>query len=111
VEAYKAVYDHADFQPGFRELCDQRNVEALDLGLDALRQVAKMTEELLQAASARTLTAQVVASEPDETMGRLYGAVSESGAVETIELFRDLDAALKWLGIEHFPVHLLEDPE
>ncbi len=109
IDAYVAIFDHPDFEPGMDELSDMRRVEALDYQLDALKRVADITERRLGAAGVSMRTAHVIGSEFNEGLSRLYGAITELGDSETVNRFKTLKEGLAWLSRPDFPHRLIDD--
>jgi hypothetical protein len=84
----------SDFNPDYDEISDLRAVTSIDMSMPQTRTLAR--RKIYSPKSRRA----IVASDPAIFgMGRLWGAHAELAQDVQIQVFYDLSAALKWLGI------------
>ncbi|MEO8201142.1 MAG: hypothetical protein ABI679_11520 [Gemmatimonadota bacterium] len=81
------------FQPTFSQLSDLRDAERLELDTFTVRRLAAISP--FGAGSRRAL---VVSSDLAFGMARMFQTLRE-GNGEELQVFRDIDAALDWLGL------------
>jgi hypothetical protein len=93
-EHYRLIRADPAFDPSFCQLADLRAVERIDLDPGALR-----SEALAPIFAPMSRRAFVGSSDVQFGMARMYGIYSE-GAQQLINVFRDLDRAMDWLGLD-----------
>lgn len=86
---------------GRRELIDLREVEASDVTTEAIRQVAGAFRSQ-DKTHYETRVALVAASDLGFGLGRMYQAFRDDAPIH-LQVFRELEKALAWLGIERVP--------
>lgn len=89
------------FKPHFSQLCDMRDVTEIRTDAEGIREVAALNP--FGAGSRRAL---VVGSDVVFGMARMYQILNETSPDE-FEIFRDVDEALKWLGVASAKAELL----
>jgi len=89
------------FKPDFNQLCDFRDVTEVRADAAAIRELAALNP--FGAGARRAL---VVSSDVVFGMARMYQILTETSPDE-FEVFRDLDEALKWLGVADEKAELL----
>jgi len=92
-EHARALRADPRFRPDFRQLGDLRGITTLDATRAGIRQLAELSP--FGAGARRAI---VVGSEVAFGMARMYELMRGEGQDE-VEVFRDLPAALDWLGI------------
>ena len=93
VAHYRDLASDPDFDPGFVQLIDLRNVERIDMSFAAVRSVA---ERPVFAAGQRR--AILVSNTEQFGVARMYGSLCAFEG-EVVDVFRELEAAARWLGI------------
>lgn len=89
------------FKLNFNQLCDYRDVKEIRADAAAIRELAALNP--FGAGARRAL---IVSSDVVFGMARMYQILTESSPDE-FEVFRDLDEALKWLGVADEKAELL----
>jgi len=107
LQVYTDIFGHADFKPGFFELCDLRNTLTMDINIGALQAVSDMTEKAHHDGAQMTRIAYLVNKEMNALICKLYGVVAESGNTETTGRFYNVREALAWLSIPDFPTEYI----
>jgi hypothetical protein len=87
----RAVAKHPDYSPAFKHLIDCTQVEAFEISADLTRSVAQ--KKLF---SSRSCCAIVAPQDHIYGMARMF-ELQHSGSVQ---VFRDLASAEKWLGLD-----------
>lgn len=88
-----------DFNPEFDQLIDFTAVTALDMSADEARMMARRGVY-----SPKSKRAFIAANPTIFGMGRLMGTHDEiAREPDQVGVFHDLDAALKWLGLDSLP--------
>src|SRR5688500_15371689 len=82
------------FQPDFRQLLDLTELKEIRISSERVRQAAH--EQFFSPGVRRALVAH---SDAAFGMARMYAIASE-GSGQTIEVFREFDAAKAWLGVQ-----------
>ncbi|MCG3180998.1 MAG: hypothetical protein BIFFINMI_03365 [Phycisphaerae bacterium] len=95
---YRRMRADPDYSPGFSELVDQRDVSRLDLTRAGLRSLADLSANR-EGPPTPFRTAIVAPSDPTFALGRMYELLSDGATPEEVSVFRDMDAALAWLGM------------
>ena len=92
------IFDHGQrlrndpqFQPDFRQLVDMSELTEVRVGSELIRNASR--NQFFSPGVKRALVAN---SEASFGMARMYAIASEN-AGQTIEVFRDMDAAKAWL--------------
>jgi len=97
----RLLADDPRFRPDFCQLCDLREVTEVRVGASGIREVAA-----LNPFGAGARRAVVVGSDVVFGLARMYQMLTESSPDE-VEIFRDLDEALRWLGVADAKAELL----
>ncbi len=82
------------FRPSFRQLVDFRGMERMDVSSEGARRMVDMNPF-----GAHARRAIVAESDISFGMARMYQILHGDGADE-VQVFRDFDVALEWLGLE-----------
>jgi hypothetical protein len=90
-EHYFRLAADPDFDPGFCQLADNRQVHRVDMTAQTLRQLAGIT--IFAEGRPRAL---VVSAESDYGLARMYAIFSET-AGQKVAVFREWADALQWL--------------
>ncbi len=93
-ELYERIRSDPAFDPSFRQLCDLREVTQITTTAEALRSLAQ--SHVFSPGSRRAF---VVGRAVDFGLARMYQAYSEVEG-QTVEVFREMDEAKVWLGLE-----------
>ena len=93
-ELYERIRSDPAFDPSFRQLCDLREVTKITTTAEALRFLAQ--SRVFSPGSRRAF---VVGRAVDLGLARMFQAYSEV-AGQTVEVFREMDEAKVWLGLE-----------
>ena len=93
-ELYERIRSDPAFDPSFRQLCDLREVTKITTTAEALRFLAQ--SRVFSPGSRRAF---VVGRAVDFGLARMFQAYSEV-AGQTVEVFREMDEAKVWLGLE-----------
>jgi hypothetical protein len=104
VAHYRDLASDADFDPGFVQLIDLRNVERIEMSFAAVRSLA---ERPVFAAGQRR--AIVVSTTEQFGVARMYGSLC-AFAGEVVDVFRKLETAAWWLGIPDCAVRSDDPP-
>jgi hypothetical protein len=95
------IYDHGQrlrndpqFRPDFRQLVDMSELTEIRVGSGVIRDASRN-----QFFAPGVKRAVVANSDASFGMARMYAIASENQG-QTIEVFRDINAARAWLGIE-----------
>jgi len=91
---YEKIRTDPAFEPTFCQLCDLREVTKITTTADALRSLAQT-----YTFSPGSRRAFVVGRAVDFGLARMFQAYSEVEG-QTVEVFREMDDALEWLGLE-----------
>jgi hypothetical protein len=103
VATYRKIYGEPSIEPGFAELADVREITTFDAGALQMRQIATMSKRFHGHQIHKAMVAQLVSSEFQLGLSRMYGAYSETGNSETARIFESLAEALEWLGVVDLP--------
>jgi hypothetical protein len=95
--AYEELLRDPDYAPEAHDLVDLRRVERFEVTTEALRRLIDMFRPIDRLGH-RTRLAIVAGSDHAYGMGRMYEMMRGDDVPEEIEVFRDMDAALRWLG-------------
>lgn len=97
LSAYERLLSDPGYDPTMSDLVDLRAVERLEVGSECLR----MLVDMFARPGATTATRLAIVAPVDYVFGmaRMYELLS-SDTPEQIHVFRDLDAAERWLGIK-----------
>ncbi|MGI9627840.1 MAG: hypothetical protein ACR2QM_13470 [Longimicrobiales bacterium] len=98
VGVYTELVGHPEWRAGLDEFADLRGADLTAVSSEGLRRVAELSERLHSGADKVPRTAVLVDQDVNFGLGRMYEAFSAESP-ETLQLFRDLDAALEWLGV------------
>lgn len=96
VEAYRSLYADPRWRPGMAEFVDVRGSDPKGVTLTGLSAVSKITAAALGEGGEAGRTAVVISKDVGFGMARMYEAVAMM--VETVQIFRDPDEAMAWLG-------------
>ena len=91
---YNSLAADPAFDPGFSQLVDLRDVAQVELDTPAIRRHA--LERLFDRSARRAL---VVSTPYHYELARIYAVFAEY-ASQNVHVFRDMQAAEEWLGIE-----------
>ncbi len=100
---YRRYYGAADYDPTCSELADLRGLTRIDLTTVGLKKLASLAARFQR----RGRTAIVTDNDLSFGLGRMYNVFGPD-ATNRIEVFRDIDDALAWLG--HPGAHLDRAP-
>jgi hypothetical protein len=98
LEEYARVLARPDFDPAERELVDLGGVERLDISVSGVGRAVSMARPFDRAGIAHR---QAIVAPTDVSYGlsRMYQLMRHESPGET-EIFRDLDTACRWLGVD-----------
>ena len=95
------IHDHGQrlrndpqFRSDFRQLVDMRELTEIRVGSGVIRDASR--NQFFEPGVRRAVVAN---SDASFGMARMYAIASENSG-QTIEVFRDMDAAKAWLGID-----------
>lgn len=97
----RLLADDSRFRSGFNQLCDLRDVTEMRVGTSGIRQIVSLNPFV-----AGSRRAVVVASDVAFGMARMYQILTDASPDE-LEVFRDLDEALRWLGVADVKAEIL----
>ena len=97
LSAYEELLRDPDYAPDAHDLVDLRPVERFEVSAEALRRLVDMFRPI-DRLGYRTRLAIVAGSDHAYGMARMYELLRGDDVPEEIEVFRDMDAALRWLG-------------
>lgn len=89
------------FRPDFRQLLDMTELKEIQISPHKVRQAAR--DQFFSPGVRRALVAH---SDAAFGMARMYALASE-GEGQTIQVFREFDAAKAWLGVKEDPPELI----
>ncbi|MBM2838107.1 MAG: hypothetical protein HW415_732 [Deltaproteobacteria bacterium] len=98
LEHKQKIVRDPDFRPGMRELSDVRNVEQIDITSEGVQRfVAQDADDVLLLRNHRI----AIVAQEDVVFGmaRMYAMMTEK-YLGDVMVFRDMEDAIAWLGIE-----------
>ncbi len=98
IDTYRRIMVDAAYSPGNHELADLRDVEKLDLSVEALRRVEELTEARYAGTGAAFRTAILAPRDQSYGIGRMYEVFAEDGP-ESVSVCRSVQEARSWLGL------------
>ena len=105
VECARRVYADPRFETGFRELIVDADADYGALDGHEVRWLQGLVSENARQRGARFRTAFAAAHDLPFGFGRMYEAIAE-GSPETMAVFRSVDEALEWLGVDPGAIEL-----
>jgi hypothetical protein len=96
-DLYEQIRTDPAFDPSFRQLCDLRGVTQITTSVETLRSLAQ--NHVFMSGSRRAF---VVGRAVDFGLARLFQTYSEAEG-QAVEVFRDMNDAERWLGLEDSP--------
>jgi hypothetical protein len=97
--SYKQLYENEKWKPGFHEIVDLRNAQMNGVTSEGLRQLSSLVESYTNGKCESFKTAVIAPEDLPFGLARIYAAIS-SETPERVMVFRDLNKAFEWLGIE-----------
>jgi hypothetical protein len=99
IPAYERLFATEGWKPGFNEIADVREADMAGVTSKGMRQLAMMVESYLRGRCEGFKTAVVAHEDLPFGMARIYAALSDQSP-ESVRVFRDLKAALEWIGVD-----------
>ena len=87
------------YELGTNELADVRQAQALDVSAATLRKVDALHRERYAGSDAGFRTAILTRKDQPYGIARMYQVFSDEGP-ENVKIFREMEEALEWLGID-----------
>jgi len=99
LSTYKQLFESEDYQPGFHEIADMRNVQMGGVTTQGLRRLASMVERYLAGQCEGFKTAIIAPKDLPFGLSRQYEFLSDESP-ERVMVFREPKEALKWIGAD-----------
>ena len=99
LSSYKDLYANEKFKPGFHEIADLRKAQLNDVTSDGMSLLVEMMQRYLTEKCDDFKTAVIAPDNISFGMSRVYKSMSYNSP-ENVEVFRELNEALKWIGID-----------
>lgn len=96
--SYKKLYENGKWRPGFAEIVDLRNAQMIGITGEGVRQLASLIQHHTTGKCEDFKTAVIAPKEIPLGMARIYKVHSDE-SLESVQVFRDLNRAFKWLGV------------
>jgi hypothetical protein len=103
LQSYKQLFNRDKYKPGFHQITDIRNADMSGVTSKGLRQLSIMVEEHLSGKCEEFKTALTAPKDREFGFSRMYEMLSDESP-EKVMVFRGIDDALKWLGIEEISI-------
>lgn len=97
--SYKKLYENKIWKPGFNEIVDVRNAQVKSVTSKGLLQLSDLVKSYVKEKGIEFKTAIIAPEDLQFGLSRVYEAISHESP-EEIMVFRDLNNAFDWLGID-----------
>lgn len=101
LQSYRELLEDERFKPGLNEIADTRKAQIGGVTADAFYRLNSMVEQHLAGKTEGFKTAVIASTDVNYGTARIYDAASDS-STESVLVFRKVDDALKWIGVEGF---------
>ena len=101
LSSYKQLFEDEKYKPGFHEIADLRKARFDNLTSEGFRNLSKMVDSYLAGKCESFKTAMIVSHDFPYGMSRMYEVFS-SNTPETVQVFRDPNKAIEWIGVGNF---------
>ncbi len=98
--SYQQLYENELWKPGFHEIVDLRDADMSSVSSEGLDRLASMVKRYTIGKCDEFKTAVVAPDDLHFGIARIY-EVHSSESPEIVMVFRDLNRAFEWLGIEN----------
>lgn len=98
--SYQQLYENELWKPGFHEIVDLRDADMSSVSSEGLDRLASMVKRYTIGKCDEFKTAVVSPDDLHFGIARIY-EVHSSESPEIVMVFRDLNRAFEWLGIEN----------
>ncbi len=99
LQSYKQLFDNEKYKPGFDEIADTRNANIAGVTSEGLMSLFIMVQQNISGKCESFKTAVIAPKDLEFDMARIYEVFSDDSN-ENVMVFRSIDSALNWLGIE-----------
>jgi len=97
-KAYRTLYEHPHWQPGFHELSDLREAPISNITADGFRKFSALCEAFTKGKCEVFKSAVIVPDDITYGLTRLY-EISAYESPECIQMFKTMDDAMTWMNI------------